>query len=40
VVVRDPRTTVMVVLRDTLWWYFGAPIVGLRGPLRWYFGVR
>src|SRR5215208_1672161 len=40
VVFRDPRITVMVVLRGTLWWYFRVPIVALRGPLRWYFGVR
>src|SRR3712207_1922103 len=30
----------MVVLRGTLWWYFGVLMVGLRGPLGWYFGVR
>ena len=40
VVLRDPRITMMVVLRGTLWWYFEVPIVGLRGPLGWYFGVR
>src|SRR5215212_10244682 len=39
VVLRDPRATVMVVLRGTLWWYFGVLIAGLRDRLWWYFEV-